>query len=324
LNIAHAYGFIWNPVFRQLASPRVWLAASGQIFFTLSVGLGAIMTYASYLRRHDDLVLSSTTAASMNEFFEVIIGGSIVIPAAYLFLGPEGTLATAQRGVFDLGFVTMPVVLNRIPFGDIFGFYWFFLLFLAGITSSISLLQPLLSFLEDEFGWERHKAAVAIGVFCFAVTHACIFGLGAGVLDEFDFWGGQLTITLCALVEVLVFLRYMGIKRGWMELHRGGDMVLPAPLRYVFFATAVYLILIIGSWAVLEWVPWIMRPFGYTDFRLALRSAPPFVALRYTPVATQPLILWTRAGLLALLGGLSVLIWYAWRRREKLSYEEVA
>jgi SNF family Na+-dependent transporter len=309
MNVTHAYGFMWNPHFGVLKEPRVWLAAAGQIFFTLSVGLGAIMTYASYLRSRDDVALSSTTAAGMNELFEVIIGGSIVIPAAYLFLGPEGTLETARRGTFDLGFVTMPVIMNRIPFGEIFGFYWFFLLFLAGITSSISLLQPLVSFLEDEFGWDRHKAAIGIGVFCFILTHACIFGLGAGVLDECDFWGGQLAITVCALLEVWIYLRYMGIERGWRELHIGADVRWPAWLRYVFPLTAAYLTAIIGYWAVVEWVPWIMKPFGY----LVTMGLPP----RWERVPVQPAILWTRAGLLALLLVLAVLVRLAWRRRAR-------
>jgi len=309
MNITHAYGFMWNPHFGMLTQPKVWLAAAGQVFFTLSVGLGGIMTYASYLRANDDVALSSTTAASMNELFEVIIGGSIVIPAAYLFFGPEGALEAARRGTFDLGFVTMPVILNKIPFGEIFGFYWFFLLFLAGITSSISLLQPIVSFLEDEFGWDRHKAAIAIGIVCFVITHACIFGLGAGVLDEFDFWGGQLAITICALLEVLIFLRYMGIERGWRELHRGADVQWPAWLRYVFVVTAVYLSAIITYWAVFEWVPWIMKPFGY----LVTIGLPPH--WRAAPV--QPAILWTRGGLLVLLVVLLALVWFAWWRRAR-------
>lgn len=313
LNVSNAFGFMWNPQFNVLASPRVWLAAAGQIFFTLSVGLGAIMTYASYLREQDDVVLSSTTAASMNELFEVVIGGSIVIPAAYMFFGPEGALATARQGAFNIGFVTMPVILNRIPFGDIFGFYWFFLLFLAGITSSISLMQPIISFLEDEFGWSRHKAAIALGIVCFVITHACIFGLGAGVLDEFDFWGGTLMITLCAFVEVLVFLVYVGVKRGWEELHRGGDIQLPGVLKYLLYVTPFYLGAIIVCWSVMDWLPWILKPFGIV-LHLQFSWRWPPVAYDVTRGEMQPAILWTRAGLLLLLVSLVALVHLAWRR----------
>ena len=315
LTINNALGFMWNPDFGALKHPNVWLAAAGQIFFTLRVGLGAIMTYASYLRAKDDVTLSSTTAAVTNELFEVIIGGSIVIPAAFMFLGPAGAMATAKNGMFDLGFITMPVILNRIPFGDIFGFYWFFLLFLAAITSSISLLQPLISFLEDEFGWNRHKAAMALGVVCFVISHACIFGLGKGVLDEMDFWGGTLVITVCAFVEVLVFIVYMGINRGWRELHVGADLTLPGWIKYVFYVTPFYLGAIILCWGVTDWVPWILGPFGW-KVTTTVNGAWPFVHYAAKAVPPQPAILWTRLGLVLLVGALLALIHLAWARKK--------
>ena len=89
-NVNNGLGFVWNPDFSTLLSARVWLEAAGQIFFTLSVGIGVILTYASYLRKGDDVVLSGTTAASTNEVAEVILGGSIILPAAFIFFGPNG------------------------------------------------------------------------------------------------------------------------------------------------------------------------------------------------------------------------------------------
>src|SRR3990167_668476 len=134
-------GFLWNPDFSALVDAKVWLAAAGQVLFTLSVGIGVIMTYASYLSHGDDIVLSGLTAASTNESAEVVLGGSIVIPAAFAFLGVAGAPAAARSGAFNLGFVTMPVIFGHIPFGQIISFLWFALLFLAGITSSVSLME---------------------------------------------------------------------------------------------------------------------------------------------------------------------------------------
>jgi hypothetical protein len=101
----------------------------------------------------------------------------------------------------------------------------------------------------------------------------------------------------------------MGIERGWRELHIGADVRWPAWLRYVFPLTAAYLTAIIGYWAVVEWVPWIMKPFGY----LVTMGLPP----RWERVPVQPAILWTRAGLLALLLVLAGLVRLAWRRRAR-------
>ena len=101
-NISNGFGFLWNPDFSALKSPKVWLEAAGQIFFTLSVGIGVILTYASYLSKGDDVVLSGLTAATTNEVAEVILGGSIVIPAAFAFFGSQQMHDIATSNVFNL------------------------------------------------------------------------------------------------------------------------------------------------------------------------------------------------------------------------------
>lgn len=142
-NLNNGLGFMWNPDFSALGNPKVWLAAAGQIFFTLSVGIGVILTYASYLGRKDDVALSGLTSAMTNEFAEVILGGSIVIPAAFVFFGPQEIMKVASSGSFNLGFVTMPLIFGKIHFGMLFAFFWFALLFLAGVLPlSRSRNQP--------------------------------------------------------------------------------------------------------------------------------------------------------------------------------------
>jgi SNF family Na+-dependent transporter len=148
-SVANGLGFMWNPDFSALTSAKVWLSAAGQIFFTTSVGLGLIITYSSYLKNDDDVALSGLTSISINEFMEVIIGASIAIPAAYIFFGPVGIKDVAGGGSFNLGFVTMPMVFGQMPLASLFSFCWFFLLFLAGVTSSISMLQPAIASMED-------------------------------------------------------------------------------------------------------------------------------------------------------------------------------
>ncbi|MCP4379723.1 MAG: hypothetical protein GY794_26580, partial [bacterium] len=133
-----------------LSNPEVWLAATGQIFFSLSVGFGLILTYASYLKRDADVALSSLTAAAGNGFCEVVLGGMIVIPATFIFLGQTGV--ANPPGTFGMGFVALPGVFNQMPAGQFFGFLFFFLLFLAAVTSSLSMLQPSIALLEEGLG----------------------------------------------------------------------------------------------------------------------------------------------------------------------------
>src|SRR5690606_5470441 len=108
-NVLNGLGFMWNPgdVGTQLLNPELWLAAAGQIFFSLSVGFGVIITYASYLHEKNDVVLSGLTATAANEFCEVALGGLITVPAAFIFLGVAGI---AGQGTFGLGFTVLPQV----------------------------------------------------------------------------------------------------------------------------------------------------------------------------------------------------------------------
>jgi neurotransmitter:Na+ symporter, NSS family len=87
-NAADGLAHMWRIDWSTLANANVWLDATGQIFFTLSLGFGMIQTYASYLRREDDIVLNGLSTCGMNEFVEIILGGAIVVPAAVIFFGP--------------------------------------------------------------------------------------------------------------------------------------------------------------------------------------------------------------------------------------------
>lgn len=128
--------------------------AAGQVFFTLSIGTGVIHTYASYLKKKQDIVLNGLSTSATNEFAEVILGGCIAIPVAYAFFGFEETIAIAQGGAFNLGFQAMPLIFQQLPIGKLLGAMWFTLLFFATITSSVALLQPAVAFLE----WDSYPA----------------------------------------------------------------------------------------------------------------------------------------------------------------------
>jgi len=296
-NIANGFGFLWNPDFKALTSAKVWLEAAGQIFFTLSVGIGVILTYASYLSKGDDVVLSGLSAASINEVAEVIIGGSIIIPVAFVFFGPTDIQAIVQSGTFNLGFVTMPLAVNHMPLSALFGFCWFFLLFLAGITSSVSLAQPAVAFLEDEFDISRKKAVTLFGVVAFILCQPAIFFLGNGVVDELDFWGGTFCLVVFATIETILFAWVFGMDKAWDEIHRGADLTIPRFYKWIIkYVTPLFLIVILGMWFWQEWIPIIL--------------------MKHVAPANRPYVLGTRLGLLAILIILALLVKVAWQRKK--------
>jgi NSS family neurotransmitter:Na+ symporter len=248
-NIANGMGFMWNPDLSRLGQGSVWLIAAGQIFFTLSLGQGMIHTYASYVREHDDIALNGLATSSVNEFAEVILGGTIAIPVAVAFFGVAQTQVIAQGGAFDLGFVTLPMIFQRIPVGQLFGFMWFGLLFIAGVTTSVAFLQPLIAFMTDEFGFTRKKAVNSVFLFVTAGVLFVVFFFRHGVLDEFDFWAGTFGVVMFGLLEIIVFSWIFGINRGWQEMHKGADLRIPRAFKFIMkYVTPLYMLVIFGVW----------------------------------------------------------------------------
>ncbi len=297
-NLINGLGFLWNPDFSALKSAKVWLAASGQILFTLSVGIGVILTYASYLSKGDDVVLSGLSAAGMNEFAEVIIGGSIVIPAAFVFFGPQNIQTIARGGAFNLGFVTMPLIFQKVAFGAFFGGAWFLLLFLSGITSSISLAQPAVAFLEDEFNITRPRAVKIFGAVTFVLCQPAIFLLGKGVINELDFWGGTFCLVVFATVEIILFAWIFGMDKAWKEIHHGADMRIPGIYKFIIkYITPLFLLSILGFWAWQDGIPTIL--------------------MKNVADCDKPYVLGTRAFLVVIFIGLSVMVKIVWAKKRK-------
>jgi SNF family Na+-dependent transporter len=253
-NVLNGLGFMWNPKasgsadswLGGLADPGIWLAATGQIFFSLSVGFGIIINYASYLGRNKDVVLSGLTASSTNEFFEVCLGGLITIPAAFIFLGAVG----ATGSTFGLGFNALPVVFVHMPGGSFFGFLWFFMLFLAAITSSLSMLQPGIAFLEEGLNINRKTSVTLLGILTGAGSLFVIyFSEGLAALDTMDFWAGTALIFVLATLQVILFGWVLGVDKGIEEAERGAQLKLPRVFRFVIkYVSPVYLLTIFVLW----------------------------------------------------------------------------
>jgi SNF family Na+-dependent transporter len=225
--LLNGLGFMWNPqnVLEDLLNPQLWLAAAGQIFFSLSVGFGVIITYSSYLTDEDDVVLSGLTASATNEFCEVGLGGLITVPAAFMFLGAAGIVG---QGTFGLGFNVLPEVFARMPAGGFFATAFFTLLFLAAVTSSLSMLQPGIAFLEEALDLDRKSSVALLGsVSAVGTCFIWYFSKDLKALDTIDFWVGTLLIFVQATILVIVFGWKIGIDKGWEELHLGADIRAP-------------------------------------------------------------------------------------------------
>ncbi len=251
--------YLWQPQYDSLLKPRVWLAAAGQIFFTLSVGMGTIHCYASYLKEKEDVALNALTAGFTNEFIEIVLGSMIVVPIAAGFLGLDWI---KEHISFGAAFQTMPFLFNKWGqiLGALSGLFWFGLLFFAGITSSVAMGMPWISFLKDKFDWNQRNAALTFGLFVFVLGLPTVLFYNKGVFDEYDYWAGTVSLVLFCIIETILFSWVFGIKRGWEELKIGADIKIPRIYKYVLlYVTPVLLIFVfIGSVFTPEGNNWVL------------------------------------------------------------------
>ncbi len=262
------FNFMWNPDFTVLKDPGVWIAAAGQIFFTLSLAFGAIITYASYVKANDDIALSGLTSASINETAEVVLGSSIAIPAAVAFFGTASVVTIAQSGAFSLGFVSLPAVFSSVPgdllgieVGRILGFIWFFLLFFAGMTSSVAIAYPVVEFLQSEFNFSRQKSVVCTMVIIIVNVLPVI--LVSEVLDVWDFWAGTIMLVVFGFIEVVIFMWVFGSENAWKEMNSGGFIKIPRIFYYVMkYITPVFLLVLTILWSY-EKLPSVISTGGW-------------------------------------------------------------
>ncbi|KAB2880924.1 sodium:calcium symporter [bacterium] len=240
--------YLWDPQFDSLGNPKVWLAAAGQIFFTLSVGMGTIHCYAAYMKSKDDVALNAMSAGWMNEFVEVCLGSLIVIPIAAGYLGLDWVKENAS---FGMAFQTMPFLFeNWGPFlATLSGVFWFGLLFFAGITSSLAMGTPWMGFMRDEFQWGREKAAWSFGLIVLILGLPTVFFYNYGVFDEYDYWAGTVSLVVFALAESILFAWVFGMDKGWKEITDGADMKVPDFYKFVIkWITPLFLLMVfVGS-----------------------------------------------------------------------------
>lgn len=286
-----------------LLKSNVWIAAAGQIFFTLSVGLGMVHTYASYLKKHEDITLNGLASSATNEFVEVILGSTIAIPAAVVFFGVTQTQEIAAGGTFSIGFFALPVIFQQMPGGQFFGTLWFILLFLAGLTSSMAMFTPLLVFLEDELQVRRRHAVKYVGLAMFLLMQPVILFMQHGVLDEIDYWMGEFCLVLFVAIETVVFTRIYGMDKGWKEMHLGADLQVPRIFYYIMkYVTPVFSIGLVVWWCM-----------DSLHDRIFMTKA----------VAESRPYLWLARGMILSVAGFLVWgVWYAWKTHPKFFEEE--
>lgn len=198
-------------------SPMTVLAAMGQLFYSMSLAMGIMITYGSYMKKEDDLERS----VAQIELFDTaiaFIAGLMIIPAVFAFSGGDESALSAGPGLM---FITIPKVFEAMKFGHIIGAIFFLLVLFAALTSSISLMETVVSIVQDKLHWGRKKSTiiVTIGILLLGSLSCLGYGplsgiqlLGRSFLDFFDFVANSLLMPVVAFLTCILIGHIVGTK----------------------------------------------------------------------------------------------------------------
>lgn len=202
------------------------VAAMGQMFYSLSIAMGILITFGSYMKR-DISIEDSTRNVEVFDTAIAIMAGLMIIPAVFSFSG--GNPDTLQAGP-SLMFITIPKVFDSMGLGTVIGILFFLLVLFAAVTSSIALTESAVSTFEDELGWGRKKATVLVGVIMLLLGSLSSLGygplanvkiLGMQFLDFFDFLTNSVMMPIAAIAICLLVSKVIGVKRIEEEVLHG-------------------------------------------------------------------------------------------------------
>ena len=219
--------FFMKPRWEYLLDPATWIAALGQIFFTLSLGMGAMIIYGSYLKDSWGIPRNAI-AVSLGNTSSSLLAGFAIFPAAFaLGMGNE----VAGESSIGLTFLVLPELFQKMPAGWFFGGLFFLLLTFGAISSAISIQEPSIAWLDEELGWKRKKSALVTGVILWLLGLPFIIngfvqgGLGdkLALLDKMDVIIGQLALPIYGLVAI-IGVGWVMKDKGFNEINKNAVM----------------------------------------------------------------------------------------------------
>lgn len=216
--------FLFKPDFSKLTGDGI-LSALGHAFFTLSLGMGTLITYGSYIKNDNNLI-NTAINVTVADTVIAILAGIAIFPAVFAF----GIEPSEGPGLI---FVTLPNVFHQMPGGYIFSILFFILLSVAALTSSISILEVVVAYFKEEFKWERKKSVIVATVLISILGVLC--SLSMGVLSPYTFFGlnifdlmdwisANLFLPIGGLFIALFVGWYLGRKKVADEISKGGKL----------------------------------------------------------------------------------------------------
>lgn len=196
----------FQPSWSSLKKPSVWISAYSQIFYSLSLAMGIMITYSSYLPRKSDTTNNAFITAFSNSGFELLSGIGIFAALGFMSQQSGKAIKDLAAGGIGLAFIVIPQIINQLPMPQIFGVLFFLCLLIAGVTSLISLVEVCISAVSEKFGLNRKRTVVIVGLISTIVSISYTTNGGVYLLDVVDNFINSFAILPGAVVEIILIL----------------------------------------------------------------------------------------------------------------------
>ena len=197
---------LYNPDWSLLLNFNIWMAAFGQMIFSLSLGMSIAFTYASYTKDDSDLVSNALWVTVANCGFENFAAIGVFSILGYMSLQSGVAVPDLVTQGTGLVFIVYPTVFNVLgDWASVIGPLFFFTVYLAGLTSILSTIEPLSFSIQNKFGWSRNKTMTVLCVFGAAVSMIYATAMGSYILGIADTFVNQIAILIGVIFECIVF-----------------------------------------------------------------------------------------------------------------------
>ena len=259
---------LFTPDWSALGRLDVWAAAVGQIFFSLSIAFGIMITYASYLKKKTNLTGSGLVVGFSNSAFEILAGIGVFAALGFMAAAQGTEVSEVADSGIGLAFMAFPTLISEAPFGAVIGVLFFGSLFFAGLTSMISIIEVIVAAVRDKLDLTRVQATLAV-VIPMALLSTLLFPTTTGlyVLDVLDEFVNKFGILAGALVSVIA-VAWIGRRLGTLSRHLTRASSIPAGTPWKLFIAGVVPV-VLTAILVSEVIRHLQTPYeGYPQWFL--------------------------------------------------------
>lgn len=252
--------YMFKPDWSKLTDSSVWVAAYGQIFYSLSIGFAIMLAYSSYLPKETDVVNSAFITATANHGFEVFAGIGVFSIMGFMAMQQGVAVEDVAASGIGLAFMTFPTAISELPaLNALFGVCFFGALLTAGITSMVSILQAVISSFHDKFDIEHKRAVTLVLVPTFLISILFITGAGMNILDIVDAFINNIGVATGGLIEVILITRFFNPEKLRQEANEFSNFSIG---KWWIYSLKVVTTIVLGVMLFLNTKDFIVNGYG--------------------------------------------------------------